>query len=287
MFTDSTNSMNMPWVNSPVFNSILNNLEISDEQRELAEKFNKDGYVVVDLGLSGQEIETLKKEVLDSEHKQQEDFYHYSDSPRVFEAWRKCKSVANMALHPKIIETLEFLYGRHAFPFQTINFMKGSNQPIHSDAIHFHTVPQLWVAAAWVAFEDMDDTNGTLSYYPGSHKMPVYDFKSLNLEPTVYGEQAENYEKYEHFIREMIESNNLDRSLFTAKKGEALIWSANLLHGGSEIKDKNRTRWSQATHYYFEGCDYYYAPMFSDPFEGSYAEKDIENKNIRKRLKTT
>ena len=56
MFTDSTNSMNMPWVHSPVFNSILNNLEISEEQRELAEKFNKDGYVVVDLGLSDQEI---------------------------------------------------------------------------------------------------------------------------------------------------------------------------------------------------------------------------------------
>lgn len=41
------------------------------------------------------------------------------------------------------------------------------------------------------------------------------------------------------------------------KKGQALIWLSNLLHGGAKQNDPNRTRWSQVTHYYFEGCTYW------------------------------
>jgi hypothetical protein len=42
------------------------------------------------------------------------------------------------------------------------------------------------------------------------------------------------------------------------------VWSANLLHGGSPQRDKNRTRKSQVTHYFFEGCKYY-TPAISEP----------------------
>lgn len=275
------NLMNIPWVESPLFNKILDSLDITDELRNIALKFNNDGYVVLDLNLKDEFIDSLKKEVLENDIKQQESFYHYSDSPRVFEAWKKSQAVRDIANHPKILETIEFLYGRRTFPFQTINFIKGSNQPIHSDAIHFHTIPYNWVAASWVALEDMDETNGTLVYCPTSHRLPIFDFKSLNLTHTKYGEQAENYKKYEQFIEDVIESNKFEKKPFIAKKGQALIWSANLLHGGLKVTDPSRTRWSQATHYYFEGCEHYYTPMFSDPFSNIYSEKDIKDKNIR------
>jgi hypothetical protein len=36
-------------------------------------------------------------------------------------------------------------------------------------------------------------------------------------------------------------------------KGQAVIWAANLLHGGSLQRDRSRTRHSQVTHYFFEG----------------------------------
>jgi hypothetical protein len=49
---------------------------------------------------------------------------------------------------------------------------------------------------------------------------------------------------------------------FFACKGQALIWAANLLHGGSVQHDPARTRWSQVTHYYFRDC-IYYTPAFS------------------------
>ncbi len=53
-----------------------------------------------------------------------------------------------------------------------------------------------------------------------------------------------------------------------------MIWLANLLHGGSQQKDLNRTRWSQVTHYYFEDCAYY-TPMHSNPPMGRIAFRDI------------
>ncbi len=50
-------------------------------------------------------------------------------------------------------------------------------------------------------------------------------------------------------------------------KGTAIAWAANLLHGGSPVRDRERTRHSQVTHYYFSNC-LYYQPQRSDPFPG-------------------
>jgi hypothetical protein len=61
---------------------------------------------------------------------------------------------------------------------------------------------------------------------------------------------------------------------FHAKKGQALIWAANLLHGGSAQKDLKRTRYSQVTHYYFKGCSYY-TPLGSVPFLGKIFHREI------------
>ena len=47
------------------------------------------------------------------------------------------------------------------------------------------------------------------------------------------------------------------------KKGQALIWAANLLHGGEPINKAGASRYSQVSHYYFEDCTYY-TPLFTD-----------------------
>ena len=68
---------------------------------------------------------------------------------------------------------------------------------------------------------------------------------------------------YEDFIEEVVQSQHLQKSTLSVKKGQALIWAANLLHGGDKIKQAGSTRYSQVTHYYFEDC-VYYTPLFSD-----------------------
>jgi hypothetical protein len=280
-FTEKT-AMDIPWIESPFFESILNNSDYTEEERETLIKYNKDGYIVIDLELDDSFIGNLIQGVQDELDKlpTQDSRYHYSDSPRVFEAWRTNQFVLDLARHPKILKTLEFLYNKKPVPFQTINFLKGSNQPLHQDSIHFYTQPERWMVGTWTALEDMSELNGPLNIVPGSHKYTHYNFQNLNLPVVEFGNQFENYSEYENFLIHLVETMGQSKKKWIGKKGQTLIWASNLLHGGAEIMDKNLTRHSQATHFYFEGCNHYYAPLFSDVVNGMYSDKDLTNKDI-------
>ena len=184
----------------------------------------------------------------------------------------------------KIFSTLKFLYQKEPLPFSTINFIRGSNQPLHSDTIHFNTIPNLWMVGVWVALEDSKKTNGALRIIPGSHKWGIYDYSHLKLShpDKIEDGEAVNYRQYEDFIRQLIKAHGAEEYVAELKKGQALIWASNLLHGGIPIVDEKSTRKSQAIHYFFEGCEKYFHPMFSEPYKGEYAEKWCnEQKNIK------
>jgi ectoine hydroxylase-related dioxygenase (phytanoyl-CoA dioxygenase family) len=59
-----------------------------------------------------------------------------------------------------------------------------------------------------------------------------------------------NYDRYEEKIESIIQQHNLQPHYFHAKKGDVLIWHANLLHGGSPINNPLLTRKSMVAHYY-------------------------------------
>jgi hypothetical protein len=117
------------------------------------------------------------------------------------------------------------------------------------------------MCGVWVALEDITEDNGPLFYYPGSHRNPEYNFSDFKntTEDTSY----ENYPEYETFMEELMEKSAYKKKKFLAKKGDALIWSSNIIHGGSPVEDPKSTRFSQVTHYYFENC-LYYTPMLSN-----------------------
>ena len=126
----------------------------------------------------------------------------------------------------------------------------------------------------WVALEDVDAECGPLVYYPGSHKLPIYSNEHVghfSVDPKLRKQVI-----FEPSWNELVRVHGLESQVFMAKKGQALIWAANLLHGGMPHKDINRTRWSQVTHYYFENCAYY-TPMHSDPFYGAISWKQLTN----------
>lgn len=282
------NSTSIPWIESPFFYDILETLDISDEIKNQAIKFHEDGYLVLDLNLDDSSIEKIVEDMnhaLNRENKKlQADFYTYSNSPRLFEEWRHSSSIRELCLNERLTSTLEFLYDRETFPFSTINFFIGSNQPLHSDSVHFNSVPSLWMSGAWVALEDTSEENGTLSIVPGSHKWPVYDYETLNLSFPDDQENGEekNYRIYEDFVRQLIKSKKADILPVSLKKGQCLLWAANLLHGGTPIKDGSSTRLTQAIHYFYKGCDRYYHPMFSRVSKGIFADKWCdENNNIK------
>jgi hypothetical protein len=273
-FRSDTSRTAFPWLESPY---TMDFIELMLEQGRGTAweplQFSVDGFIKIDLELSDEFIDTLIDEAYSNETVvEQEEGYHYNDSPRIFEAWKTSQKVLDLARHPKVLEKLEFLYGRKPLPFQTINFRHSSNQPLHSDTIHFNSLPNKWMCGVWVALEDTNLRTGTLQYVPKSHRWPEITFQDLGLETPEYGSQFANYKIYEEAIEAMVQKQSVKKSTLHAKKGTAIIWASNLLHGGTKATDEKLTRYSQATHYYFEGVDTY-SPMFSDMNKGSISHK--------------
>jgi hypothetical protein len=186
---------------------------------------------------------------------------------RVQDAWTISANVKGIATNATVTNTLSAVYGRRAFPFQTLNFMVGSQQHFHTDSVHFSSVPERFMCGVWVALEDIDADNGPLVYYPGSHRWPIFTNEHIGVPAAPATSPYEHYDEFVALWKALVGAAKTEPDRFFARKGQSLIWAANLLHGGDVHIDKMRTRWSQVTHYFFEGCSYY-TPLMSDPFFG-------------------
>lgn len=265
----------VPDVESPLFESIFKNKNVAPETVEIARRLRKEGFVVVDF--PDPEFDRTAERIKRALH----DRYDWKawragaiPGLRVQDAWDTVPEVKQLACNSKMLQLLSDLYGRRAFPFQTLNFPVGTQQHFHTDSVHFSSSPERFMAGVWVALEDIDGDNGPLVYYPGSHTLPIFTNEHIGVNPDT---QAQNmyghYPQYEHAWERIVEALDLKPLYFYAKKGQALIWAANLLHGGAAQKDMNRTRYSQVTHYYFDNCAYY-TPMGSVEFLGPVQFRD-------------
>ena len=231
---------------------------------EQLKAFSDQGFLKIDFGFDQQLLDQIVAEV--------QPLYGsaYEENPlsvtRHQDGWKQVDAVRQLAVHDSVLSALRMLMDREPLPFQTLNFPVGTSQYPHSDSIHFHTVPAGFMVGVWVAFEKIDAENGPLIYYPQSHKLPYYSMQDLGLGPGY-----SNYHAYELRIQDLIAEHGLQPELGILEKGEAIIWHANLLHGGADRKDITRSRHSQVTHYFFENCRYY-TPMDSRPGKLRYRE---------------
>lgn len=237
---------------------VLNEAQVAD--------FHERGYLIADFAIDEALLDAIRVKL---QPLYPDDYQQNPTLPaRIQDGWKTVDEVRQLARNENIAGALQQLLGREALPFQTLNFPIGTRQFTHSDTIHFNSIPANFMVGVWVALEDIDADNGPLLYYPGSHKLHEYSMSDFDLEPGYH-----NYHKYEECIQQVVEREQLQAEYGIIKKGDALIWHANLLHGGAPQKDLSRSRHSQVTHYYFADCKYY-TPMnstseelyFRDPF---------------------
>jgi hypothetical protein len=250
-------------------------------------KFSVDGYVIVDLNDGEVNFDEVIKDVNLANEAEREsrklnpEIYHYNEYPRLIEAWRRSDHVKKLALHRKVFDALRALYDAEPIAFSTINFTRGTEQPLHSDYFHFGSMPELMLAGVWVALEDIHPDAGPLSFVPGSHNGPIVLPEDLGIRglPKTVAEVKGNYTLYEQWVANFVKQNELKVITPRIRKGQAVIWAANLLHGSFEIRDRSLTRYSQVTHYHFEGCEFFYNPNFST--RKRYVYRDIEVSRIK------
>ncbi len=267
----------VPIIESPFFSDFIASRYFDDAQQSIAQDLNLYGFAVLPnffdhISQQAQQIRQDLQPLFEQCKRTGEVPKQGIFTNRIQDAFKHSPTVKQIATDPRILELLSKLYGRQAFAFQTLNFELGSQQAVHSDAVHFHSLPERFMCGVWVALEDVTLDSGPLCYYPGSHTLPVYDSRQVGFSP----EQSTKQDVYEPLWNKLIDTHRLRKQVFTAKAGDALIWTANLLHGGEPILRAGATRWSQVTHYYFERCRYY-TPMHSDLIEGKVAHRDPVN----------
>jgi hypothetical protein len=266
----------VPRVESPVFES-EDFSDLNATEQELAAQIHSRGYAVFDFPDPdiAARIERIKTKLGPQ-------FGIAFDDPaadktrgkrRIQDAWKFDEDVKAIASNPTVLGWLGNLYGRAAFPFQTLNFPVGTQQEVHSDAVHFSSLPERFMCGVWLAMEDVSAEAGPLFYIPGSHKWPIVSNSMIGRRGYASTPNSAQ-DPFEEAWRALCQSHKSEPEQFLAKKGQALIWSANLLHGGSKQTDPTLTRWSQVTHYYFEDC-IYYTPALSDEPLGRLETREV------------
>ncbi|WP_174298215.1 phytanoyl-CoA dioxygenase family protein [Sphingomonas bacterium] len=269
----------VPLVESPLFAGSLDAMGLSPFERDVAVQLNARGYAVFDFPDAGidariDRIRTNLSPRYDADLSDPESLGAHANL-RIQDAWRFDPDVLAIAANARILALLTRLYGRRAFPFQTLNFPLGTQQRPHTDSAHFSSLPERFMCGVWLAMEDITAESGPLVYYPGSHRWPV-------LSNAMIGQRgwksthASAQTPFEAVWGAMVDAEGIEPETFLARKGQALIWAANLLHGGSMRSDLKRTRWSQVSHYYFTDC-IYYTPAFSDEPLGRLDLRTITN----------
>lgn len=252
---------NLPWIESPFFKELIKKRDLTAEQKAQAAFYHENGFIKLGNFIPHELVDQVQRETQLKAFDKNFKVKTQRDSTRIQDFWKYSEPTRQLASYQPILDLLEMLYGREAIPFQTLNFCVGTQQRAHSDTIHFSSLPAKYMCGVWVALEDVTDENGPLFYYPGSHRLPEYDFSQIK--DTAKATSYENYREYEDFIEEIMAFSDYKKEIFHAKKGDALLWSSNIIHGGMPVLKEGSTRWSQVTHYFFKDC-YYYTPMLSN-----------------------
>jgi len=245
----------LPWLDRP---DALERLEqhpdfqaMNPTMQSKVRQFVNDGYLILNRFYSEPDTDALNAEV-DRLLGAGKTGFNYTGR-KIFNLYEQ-SGLANdyFFRHPEILKLLSFLLGKPVIPFQSLNFVQGSEQRAHSDSIHMTTEPPGYLIATWTALEDCSEGCGPLFYYPGSHRLPYVmttDYDSGNTRLTI-GDNSNR--RYEDKIAGLIAEHKLEKKLFFANRGDVLIWHANLLHGGAPIQTPGATRRSMVCHYYAE-----------------------------------
>jgi ectoine hydroxylase-related dioxygenase (phytanoyl-CoA dioxygenase family) len=259
-----------PWLDQPnAFEEIdnrLNRNEISEADAEHCRYWSTNGYVILknliehsvldDVWNAYERAIKAGRIKLEPETAGENDPY----PGRYLNPHKKIGALCKILKHPELLRYIRLLMEREPKPLQTIFSHKGSQQGLHSDSIHMTTYPLGYLTAAWIAFEDIHPDCGPLVYYPGSHRLPYVFSNDVGISEADFKNEgyASYRARYEPYIRGLIEKHQIEPHYFHAKKGDVLIWHANLIHGGSARTNIQLSRQSLVCHFFVKGAFVYH-----------------------------
>jgi len=175
----------------------------------------------------------------------------------------------NISCNSQITHFLNLIFDEAPLAFQSLTFEHGSQQRMHQDTAYVAVTEPMHLAASWVALENIKPGSGELEYFVGSHRLPDTIFSDRYKH---WNRERDGQAAHDDFLDQLEASAQragLERKHFAANKGDALIWAADLAHGGSKI-EKPATRKSHVTHY----CPQSAKPAYWSPHHSITAVKE-------------
>lgn len=247
----------------------------SDEARQL-ERFSEEGFMILEKVVSAEridqyldELEKLRLEENTPLMVTSVELEHpipYSDevhkkyrSIRTVDDYFFLSSARNILFDPMVTHYLELLLDKPAVLTQSLNFLYGSQQGMHKDTAFVRVNSPMKLLGVWVALEDVEVGSGELIYFPGSHRWDDYLFSGHFKH---YDKERDGADVLDHnylWIYEEARKRGIKEQQFLAKKGDVLIWHADLAHGGANVVNDNATRRSLVGHF----CPTNVKPLYS------------------------
>lgn len=252
---------------------------ITEAQAQLLTQWIRDGYVIIPGAIPDKILEPVCEEFDTAFHRPQKTFlFECQAVARGAIAWNdKLTSSAskgldfhwfsenyrNLIFTQKIREFIDLVFERPSMATQSLSFYLGSSQGAHQDwAYVTYSLPTQFLAS-WTALEDVTPPAGELFYHSGSHRLDEFLFDGAHKSPHEAKRANSSYsgkadaQTYSDQLQGRCEALGMWRRTFLPRRGDTLIWAAELVHGGNPVS-AGKTRKSIVAHY----CPREVAPLY-------------------------
>jgi ectoine hydroxylase-related dioxygenase (phytanoyl-CoA dioxygenase family) len=251
------------WIDRSDWREQMSKRQLGDADRALVTKFVEDGYVILESAADPAALDAFQRRIAEAfRHGNRDVTYQgFSDKrtrrlsqpissfgARVVDSYVPFVEALALFASPRLFDFLKLIFEDTPQLFQSLSFDTGSQQGLHQDTAYVVVEEPLKLAACWIALEDVKPGSGELMYAPGSHRLADWDFGGgrKHWKPDVDGN-----EPHDRWSRHLVEHAQQNRGVerFHAKKGDILVWHADLAHGGSPVENPELTRQSLVGHF--------------------------------------
>jgi len=236
---------------------------IDDAQRRLLEQWNEQGFVVLERAVPEAAIDEFNADierVWESGHPRiYTDYYengerftipieprHRAIHLKVIDVYPHIASSRPVMFAEPVLAFLRLLFERDPMAFQSLYFRLGSMQSMHQDTAYVWVEPPMEFVGCWVALEDVQPDSGELEYYVGSHRLDEFLWDGAHKWMPA---GSSDHQRYLDSLHEQATRRGLARVRFRPRKGDVLVWNADLVHGGAQQVAPGVTRKSLVTHF--------------------------------------
>ncbi|MCP1468496.1 hypothetical protein J3E64_000163 [Sphingobium sp. OAS761] len=256
------------WIDRADWRQQITARKLTPEQANQIENFVTNGFIVLEGAADPDLVDRFRQRIATSFREGNADVLYqrhgYRDvtplaepadrlGVRVVDSYVPLTEALDLLSSPALLAFLNLIFEADPLLFQSLSFDQGSQQRLHQDTAYVVVDKPLELAACWIALEDIQPGSGELMYVPGSHRLPDWNF-GADRKHWVRGiDGLDIHNEWARHLDAHAAKSEQGIQYFLPKKGDILIWHADLAHGGAVVTVPDLTRQSLVGHFCPQG----------------------------------